>query len=327
MKTTAEAIIGQDNLLKFFNKLAVLSGRKAVGGSFIILGPAGAGKKTLANVLIAKLLCQDKPTARPCGECPACVQLKAKVNGDVFWLSLAEDKKNISIEEIRGLLHSLSLSALGQSYKVAVIDQAEKLSHQAANALLKTLEEPSKKTVIVLLATALADLPKTVVSRSQVFALRPLKPELIYDWLVARETKRSQAKILAALSLGWPGLAIKLSDEAAKADHLAAAEVFFNSLEQDLLARQAALDALLNKNLTTEEILNIWQTAARDLLLAKLAQQQWLRYGNLIKDWQNKLNFSLAQVLAWYKSITQAKDYAAANVNPKLVLENIITNL
>ncbi len=327
MATADETIIGQENLLKFFNKLAVLSSRKPVGGSFIFLGPSGSGKKTLANILIGKLLCQDKPGLRPCGQCPACSQLKAKVNGDVFWLSLNEDKKNISIDEIRGLLHALSLSALGQGYRAAVIDRAETLSNQAANALLKTLEEPNKKTVIILLATNLNDLPKTVISRSQIFALRPIQPNLVHDFLVERGAKRSQAKTLAALSLGWPGLAVKLSDDDVLSEHLAAAEVFFQSISQDQNKRQAALDKLLTKDLEAEEILSIWQTAARDLVLNKLSLVEWQRYGQLLGHFQDKFNFSLAQAVAWYKATVQAKEYLAANVNQKLVLENVIINL
>lgn len=337
MKTIDDSIIGQDNLLKFFDKLAVLSARQlasplpqeggSVGGSFILLGPEGAGKKTLANLLIAKLLCQAKPMARPCGECQACQQLKAKVNGDVFWLSWDADKKNIAVDDIRGLLHAVGMSSLARGYKIAVIDRAEKLSNQAANALLKTLEEPGKKTVIVLLAAALSEIPKTVISRSQVFALRPVSSDQVYDFLVARGHKRSQAKILANISLGWPGLAIKLSDDGALNEHLSVAETFFQAVSQNILERQAALDKLLAKDFAAEDILSIWQTAARDLLLYKLAQVEWLRYGGLLGQLAGTMNFSVRQSIDWYKLVTQAKDYLSANVNQKAVLEGVMVNM
>jgi len=327
MSATEEVIIGQDNLIKYFNKLAFLSDHQSLGGSFILQGPRGSGKKTLANFLIGKLLCQDKSNLRPCGQCPACLQLKNKVNGDVFWLSLDDDKKNISIDEVRILIRSLSLSSLTQGYKVAVIDRAEKLSHQASNALLKTLEEPNKKTIIVLLTTSLADLPKTIISRSQTFSLRPLAPNLVYDFLVSRGYKRSQAKNLSALSLGWPGLAIKLSEDEALADHLLVVEAFLKSLNADQLQRRVILDELLSRDFEAEEVLSIWQTVSRDLLLFKLARSEWQRYVGFLNQFQDKLNFSIKQALTWQKSIVQGKDYLAANVNQKLVLENIIFNL
>lgn len=327
MKITPESIIGQDNLLKFFDKLAVLSVRRPIGGSYIFLGPEGSGKKTLANLLIAKLLCRAKVDARPCGACAACGQLAAKVHSDVFWLSCEDGKKNIAVDDIRGLLRAVGLSSLVHGYKVAVIDQAEKLSRQSANALLKTLEEPNRKTLIILLAGSLSEIPKTVVSRSQVFALRPMEPDKIYDFLVARGHQRSRAKVLASISLGWPGLAIKLSDEAVLDEHLAIAEIFFEALDKTIPERQAVLDKLLTQDFSAAKILDIWQTVIRDLLLYKLSQTSWLRYGSLLSRRSDRLNFSLRQAVAWHKLVAQAKDYAAANVSHKSVLEAVMINI
>jgi len=326
MPQDKDKIIGQDNLLKFFDKLANNGGLLALGGSFIFLGPAGAGKKTLANILIGKLLCQAKPAARPCGQCASCRQLAAGVNGDVFWLSLAAEQKNIGIEEIRGLLRALSLSALGQGYRAAVIDRAEKLSHQAANALLKTLEEPNKNTVIILLTQTLVDLPATVLSRGQIFAIKPVNPGKIYDWLVAEGKTRAQAKTLAGLSLGWPGLAIKMSDDDNFNNHWSAAELFFTLLGQNQAARQASLEKL-PAALSGSEVISVWQTACRDLLLWKLSAGDWLRYGALVKQWADKLNTSVKQITAWYRLLIQADDYLAANVNERAIFDQLIVNL
>lgn len=329
MPIIEQAIVGQEKLVDFFDKLAILSAKEALNGSFILVGPPSSGKKTLATVLAAKLLCQAKSN-RPCGECQSCREIKTKINSDLYWLAPAEDKKNISVEEVRGLIRSLSLSSLTYEYKVAIIDQAELLSQGASNALLKTLEEPNKKTVIVLLVNNLDKLPKTIVSRSQVFNLRPIKPDLVYDWLAnERGLKRSQAKILSRLSLGWPGLAIKFSsDQALEAAHLEAVQTFLRAPSLGLTDRLEAVDKLLKNSAEAEDILNIWQSAARDCLLSLLGQVDWLRYGGLAKELAlEPARVQERQVLNWHKLITQAKEYLEANVNPKLVLENVIINL
>lgn len=329
MPIIEQAIVGQEKLVDFFDKLAVLSATEALNGSFILVGPPSSGKKTLATVLAAKLLCQAK-NDRPCGECQSCREIKAKVNSDLYWLTVDEDKKNISVEEVRALIRSLSLSSLTYEYKVAIIDRAELLSQGAGNALLKTLEEPSKKTVVILLVNDLEKLPKTIVSRSQVFNLRPIKPDLVYDWLVnERGVKRSQAKSWSHLSLGWPGVAIKFSTapELEKA-HLETAEVFLRALELGLPEALVAVEKLLKSSADAEDILNIWQAVARDCLLSLLGQADWLRYGQLTKEVKSfKSPINELRVLGWYRLLSQAKEYLRANVSPKLVLENIIINL
>ncbi len=328
MPIIEQAIVGQEKLVDFFDKLAILSTTEALNGSFILVGPESSGKKTLATVLAAKLLCQAKGQ-RPCGECQSCREIKAKINSDLYWLSLAVNKKNISVEEVRGLIRSLSLSSLTYEYKVAVIDQAEALSTGASNALLKTLEEPNKKTIIILLVSDLEKLPKTIISRSQVFHLRPIKPDLVYDWLVNEHgTKRSQAKILSRLSLGWPGLAIKFStNQDLEKAHLEAVQIFLRASGLALPDRLEAVDKLLKDLDNPEDILNIWQSAARDCLLSLLGQDNWLRYGALAKESTASSRLTHRQVLAWHKLLDQAKEYLRANVNSKLVLENVIINL
>jgi DNA polymerase-3 subunit delta' len=328
MPIIEQAIVGQEKLVEFFDKLAILSAQEALNGSFILVGPPSSGKKTLATVLAAKLLCQAKSN-RPCGECQSCREIKSKINSDLYWLSVAEDKKNISVDEVRGLIRSLSLSSLTYEYKVAIIDQAELLSQGAGNALLKTLEEPNKKTIIVLLVNNLDKLPKTIVSRSQVFNLRPIAPDMVYDWLVGeRGLKRSQAKTLSRLSLGWPGLAIKFAgDEALTKAHLDAAEAFLSAPGLNLTDRLEAVEKLL-KNQEAADILPIWQSATRDCLLSLFGRIDWLRYGTLAKELAiDQARVRERQVLAWHKLIAQAQEYLEANVNPKLVLENVIINL
>jgi len=331
MKSQSEPLIGNKQLVNFLDKLVVLSERQSIGGSFIFAGPSGAGKKTLANYFIGKLFCRRRTAeGQPCRECDACRQLAAGVNPDVYWLRLAKNKKNIAVDEARQLIRSLGLSSFASGYKAAVIEGAEKLSHQAANALLKTLEEPTAKTIIILLVNNVEDLPLTIASRSQTLNFRPAPLGLIYDHLVAeRRLKRSQAKNLAALSLGSPGTAIKFLEEPDYlAEHLAAAEFFFQAPALDLNGRLGAVEELAAEDAAAvSDLLTVWQAVVRDWLLINLGQGDLRRYQILADKTGFTASWPTAKLLAWQRSLAQAREYVAANVNPKLVVENFLINL
>ena len=322
MLPASQPILGQEKLVNFFDKIAA----GQFNGSLILVGPKGAGKKTLASLLAAKLLCQDRGH-KPCGACASCRELAAKINPDLFWLSPQADKKNLSIEDVRGLLHALSLSAMSYGCKVAVIDQAHILSQSAANALLKTLEEPNKKTAVILLTEVLEDLPATIVSRSQVFTVRPVAIDKVYDFLVdKRQVKRSQAKILAGLSGGWPGIALKLlADEEGLADNLAIAKKFIAAASLEPSARLKDLSQFIDKKNDVLEVIDIWQGVVRDWLLANVGAKAWARYEAVLPA--TAAAVPTGRLLNWQKLLVQSRNYAKANVGGQNILENIIINL
>src|SRR3989344_337474 len=132
---------------------------------YVFSGPRDLGKSTVARHFAISLLCDNFANGRgtlPCGQCLSCRQFAKKNHSDVYYLRKLEDKKNIAIDQVREFIRSLSMGSLMGSYKIGIIAQAESLSIEAANALLKTLEEPKRKALVILLTARLAHLPATI---------------------------------------------------------------------------------------------------------------------------------------------------------------------
>ena len=126
----------------------------------------GAGGEWLATWAAQLVLCQNSAQA-PCGACTACRRVWAQQHPDLTWLRTAEDSQQIRIEQVRDLAADLALTSHAGGYKVGIVTPAEALNRFAANALLKTLEEPPSRTLLVLVTTQPSRLPPTVLSRCQ----------------------------------------------------------------------------------------------------------------------------------------------------------------
>ncbi|HEX78942.1 MAG TPA: AAA family ATPase, partial [Dehalococcoidia bacterium] len=183
--------------------------------AYLFTGPRCVGKTTLALELAKALNCEaDEP---PCGECGSCRKIDRRQHADVQVIGLNSDndaneekqQTEISIERIRRLQHSASLPPFEGRCRVFIIDGAEFLSIEAANCLLKTLEEPEEKVVFVMLTAKRSFIPETVISRCQWLKLAPvsaweIEKELNERWGVEPQ----KARLLARLCRGCIGWAI-----------------------------------------------------------------------------------------------------------------------
>ena len=132
----------------------------------LLTGPEGIGKGQLAMAMVEGLLCLER-APEACGECRSCRLLAGGAHPDRFTVTFPEGKRQITVEQIRGLLDRLALTTTISPRKVALIHPAEGMNVNAANALLKNLEEPPGETVLILLSHDPSRLPVTVRSRSQ----------------------------------------------------------------------------------------------------------------------------------------------------------------
>jgi len=335
MKTEAVKLnwplIGNSHIFEF---LAKSLANQNVSGSYIFTGPAGLGKATAANFFAKSLVCEaGGRSALPCGECPACSQAARNIHSDIYLIEKQPDKKNISIEQVRDFIRSLGLSSFLNSYKIGIIKGAETLSEGAVNALLKTLEEPKAKVVIILTVTNFEVLPKTIISRSQILRFQPVKSGVIYDDLIKNHgAQRSQAKNFSRLSAGRPALALKfLEDKEYYESYRTEVQSFIKLLSSDLNERFKAVEDVLSKNARGQEavksagkIIDVWQNLARDLMLLDLNLADLIQHEVFAEELaavKNKLN--LKSLLSLISVLKQAKAYLANNVNPKLTLENV----
>ena len=156
---------------------------RKVSHAYIINGEKGSGKKMLANIYAQTLQCQTKGT-EPCMECPSCKQAMNRNQPDIIYVT-HEKPNTISVEDIRGQLNGdIMIKPYSSPYKVYIVDEAEKLTVQAQNTLLKTIEEPPMYAVILLLTTNAGMLLPTIQSRCVKLDLKPVSSANIKTYLM-----------------------------------------------------------------------------------------------------------------------------------------------
>jgi DNA polymerase III subunit delta' len=153
--------------------------------SLLVLSNPGLGAEQLANWITALVLCESGDS-RPCGVCASCQLLRADSHPDSHVVRLDEDAHQIKVDQVRGLIESLTLKSYRGGYKVAVIEGAESLNANGANAFLKTLEEPTANTVLIMIARPSHRLPATIASRCLRLTLQAPSTEVATAWLRAR---------------------------------------------------------------------------------------------------------------------------------------------
>jgi DNA polymerase-3 subunit delta' len=215
-------IHGHDDVVELFRR-ALLRGRLA--SSFLFVGPPGIGKRTFALKLAQAMLCQTRSEEAldPCGACPSCIQVAAGTHPDLNLVSKPDDKSFIPVELLigdrehrrrEGLCHDISLKPYLGGRKIALIDDADHLNAEGANALLKTLEEPPPRSVLILIGTSPARQLPTIRSRCQLVRFQPLPVEVVAELLVAKDfvADPAEARRLAQYSEGSIQRAIELAD-------------------------------------------------------------------------------------------------------------------
>ncbi len=194
-----------------------LTARRQAGNlphALLIAGPAGVGKTRFAQRLANALVCtHDDPAARPCGACQACHLARTGAHPDLFWVTPEEPGRPIRIDAIRDLIERAALTTQASGERVFVIAPADALNRAAANALLKTLEEPTEASRMLLVSSAPHRLPATILSRCQRVSFRPVPPERGREWLAARGVEGDLDAALAA-SGGAPLAALAMLEEA-----------------------------------------------------------------------------------------------------------------
>jgi DNA polymerase-3 subunit delta' len=164
-------IKGHDNIVLFFKRAL---GQGAVSHSYLFFGPEGVGKALMAEMLAKALNCLTM-TDDSCDKCASCVKIDNKNHPDIARIEVEGKKDAVSIEQVRELERQINLKAYEARTKVFIITEADKMSEAAANCLLKTLEEPPKNSVIILVTSRAEDILPTVKSRCKQVKFEPLE--------------------------------------------------------------------------------------------------------------------------------------------------------
>ena len=201
-------ILGHEQIKEHFQN-AVSTGR--ISHAYILSGEAGMGRKSLANAFALSLLC-EKGLPDPCMECHACKQVLSGNHPDLIYVT-HEKPASIGVDDIRKQINdTIQVRPYSSYYKIYIVDEAEKMTAQAQNALLKTIEEPPSYAVILLLTTNPDAFLPTILSRCVQLKLKPLKDSVVKEYLIqSLGVEESQAEIYAALARGNLGRAIHLA--------------------------------------------------------------------------------------------------------------------
>ena len=200
-------VLGHEQTIAHMKKAIELG---KVSHAYIINGEKGSGKKLLAGIFAQTLQCQEKGT-EPCMHCQSCLQAQSMNQPDI--IRVTHEKPNtISVEDIRGQLNGdIQIKPYSSPYKIYIVDEAEKLSPQAQNALLKTIEEPPAYAVILLLTANTGMLLPTILSRCVVLDLKPVPSEKIKKYLMEElELPDYKADVCTAFAQGNVGKAKRL---------------------------------------------------------------------------------------------------------------------
>ncbi len=194
------------------SRLAAMQDEGRLPHGMLLTGPPGAGQAELGAWIAARLLCRQRaPDA--CGHCADCHLFLAGNHPDYFWVGVESDKKDISIEQMRFLSESLSLRSYRGGAKIALISPAEAMNIKSFNALLKTLEEPSDDTFLLLATSRIDRIPRTIASRCMRVRLPLPAPAEAMEWLAQVES-RDDWQPLLELANGAPFLAEEYAGEA-----------------------------------------------------------------------------------------------------------------
>ena len=217
MNTQAFGVKIPDGLMR-----SVKAGR--IAHAFLLSGPHGTGKRTCANYLTQTILCAS-PQA-PCGQCPACKKVLAGLHPDVH--VVGEEEKSISVDSIRALRDQLALRPFEADRHIALIPRADRMTAQAQNALLKTLEEPAGGNVFFLLTDQPGAMLPTIVSRCRRLRFSPVSVEACAEILAEKGVEPGRARLAAACAQGAVGRALEIAGDE---DYLPLREKALSSLK------------------------------------------------------------------------------------------------
>jgi DNA polymerase-3 subunit delta' len=319
-------IIGQESAVALLKRAAA---ERRVAHAYVFVGPQGSGRKKTALNFAKLLLCADALNKEePCDACSSCVKADNANHPDIHRLSC--DGPFIKIDAVREACRCLSLKGFESSYKVLIVDEAQCLNEESSNALLKTLEEPSRQTVIILIAPTLKSVLPTIASRCQRIIFTAFNQEVLEQVLQERfHIGRHEAVYLSRMTQGSLGRALQYHEN----------QLFDrkNKIIKDVLDASLRLDDVMDlskqerfeRDKKIDEALGVLSSWFRDLLVARFSEgaahfinsdrrDDLLRCGRV---------FTLAEIENRIAAIAQTGDDIERNVNARIALTKMRVEL
>jgi DNA polymerase-3 subunit delta' len=329
---------GQNEIIALFeNELKTGS----LSHAYLLIGPKHIGKTTISYDLALAVNCVED--AGPCLKCDSCQRILKGLHTDVFYLGIdnsfnnreQKTKTEIGIDDIKKLQQYAGLPPYEGKYKIFIIDGADQISIEAANCLLKTLEEPPGRVILMLQATDETRILPTIVSRCQKINLKQPPIKIIEDILIEDySAEAEQAKIIARLSEGCLGWAINCLEDDSELQTRQQLLTELDSLISFNISERFNYIALLENGRKSidrkkaESLLNHWLTWWRDLLLIKNNYKDNvvnIDYLPALDKWSHILDTT--DILKFIENLQKALLLISKNANIRLLLEVLMFDM
>ncbi|MEW6674545.1 MAG: DNA polymerase III subunit delta' [Nitrospirota bacterium] len=299
-------VIGQDRAINILLRTIQIG---KIPSAYLFAGESGIGKKFTAINLAKALNCQNEG-GDCCDECSSCRKIAAKVHPDILLISPEEGQ--IRIEEIRAIDNTLSFKPFEGRKKVIIVDEADNMNPYAANAFLKTLEEPPEDSLIILISSSPDRLPDTIKSRCSRVNFTPLPSEAcekVIKTVITHRSTLNTISLLVRLSMGRPGLAIS--------GDLIEERAWFMKLLGEMLQAE-------KNGWTSKEDMGKWLNLAfnllRDMVIMKITNDETklinIDLAEYIKKLSNSMNLKV--IIENYQKLNTVRRYLNFNLNRSL---------
>jgi DNA polymerase III subunit delta' len=298
--------------------------------AYLFAGPPGLGRRTLALRFAQALNCPTPlEPGVPCGACRDCRQIAAMQHADLTVVQAETEGGILKVDQIRVARKTLTLKPYQSNYRVALFLRFQEANDNAANALLKTLEEAPSYAVLILTADNPEQLLPTIVSRCEVLRLRPLRVEEVQKQLETRGLETNTAKLIAHISGGRFGYALRLLEEESL---LGTREARLNELQHLISASRvekfAYAEKLAKDKESMRQVILIWLSYWRDLMLKTARAGTPLVNVDRdveIEDLAQRLDLSSARRMV--SALEDVLEKMERNVNSRLLAEVLLLDL
>ena len=321
-------IVGNEEAKHFLQKLLTAKQRPH---AFLLTGVEGIGKRCLAQIFAQTLFCDND--IEPCGSCSSCIRLRSNNHPDYFFIEpeLKKDeqtrKNTIGIEQIRFLSKEAAYAPKLAKHRIVIIDSAHLLTVEAANSLLKLLEEPPNDWVFVLLAASIENMLATILSRVVVIRMKPLTAAEIMSLLEQKGfTNIEENKLAASLSEGSLGKAMEYTTGKAIAAKNKALDFLQFCFANDFLAISSLLEGLEREEAVL--LCEIATTFVRDAWQIKFEQAESVWYKDVSGQIEKILaNFTMKELKLILQSVEQTLFALKNSANVRLAMEGLFVAL